>query len=181
MKGERCNTFHFFPSFARITTGNSRVMKRSICSLLAAFGFFSACLFSAQRVEAVLGESAGSVESDRTALSASRLAVTGGNGYAVHEIVSDSVTVREYVSNSGVVFAVVWKGMVHPDLTRLLGSYASEYHETLQQMPRQKGSRRFQVKTPSIVVQKWGHMRSLQGRAYVPALIPAGVSVDEIR
>ena len=32
-----------------------------------------------------------------------------------------------------------------------------------------------------VVVEKWGHMRNLQGRAYAPALLPPGVSSDEIR
>jgi len=31
------------------------------------------------------------------------------------------------------------------------------------------------------VVETWGHMRAMRGRAYVPALVPAGVALDEIR
>jgi hypothetical protein len=37
------------------------------------------------------------------------------------------------------------------------------------------------LKANNVVVEKWGHMRNLQGRAYAPALMPQGVSVDEIR
>ena len=37
-----------------------------------------------------------------------------------------------------------------------------------------------QVKTDRVVVAKWGHMRKLQGRALVPALILPGVNLDEI-
>ena len=88
---------------------------------------------------------------------------------------------REYVSPSGVVFGIAWSGLVPPDLTQLLGSYAPEYQEALQQTPRQKGSRHLRVETPGVIVEKWGHMRNLQGRAYAPALIPPGVSVDEIK
>ena len=47
--------------------------------------------------------------------------------------------------------------------------------------PREPGRRNQKVETNRIVVEKWGHMRNLQGRAYVPALIPAGVSIDEIK
>jgi hypothetical protein len=89
--------------------------------------------------------------------------------------------VREYVSTSGVVFGIAWNGLIHPNLTQLLGSYAGEYQEALLQTPRIKGSRHLQVKTSGVVVEKWGHMRNLQGRAYVPSLIPPGVRVDEIK
>jgi len=37
------------------------------------------------------------------------------------------------------------------------------------------------VRTDRVVVEKWGNMRNLQGRAYAPALIPPGVSIDEIK
>jgi len=91
------------------------------------------------------------------------------------------VTVREYISASGVVFGVAWNGLIHPDLTQLLGSYAGEYQEVLQQTKRKAGRRSIRVTTGHIVVEKWGHIRNLQGRAYIPALIPQGVTVDEIK
>ena len=156
-------------------------MKKRLYALVLALGLSAAVLANAQRVQAKLGESADSVESDGKALSAVRHAVTVHNGYTVQEIHSDSTNVREYVSSSGVVFGVAWNGLTHPDLTQLLGSYLGEYQDALRQTPRNQGGRRLQVKTSRIVVEKGGHMRNLQGRAYVPALIPAGVSVDEIR
>ena len=156
-------------------------MKQRIHFLFVALVLWVVILATAQRVQAALGESVDSVESDRKALSAVRGAVTVHNEYAVHQVDSDSVLVREYVSASGVVFAVAWNGLVHPDLTQLLGSYAGEYEKGLEQTPRELGSRRLRVKTNQIVVEEWGHMRNLQGRAYVPALIPPGVSADEIK
>ena len=136
---------------------------------------------TAHRVQATLGESADSVKSDREVLSAVPSIIMVRNGYTVQEIDSDSTIVREYVSPSGIVFAIAWNGLVHPDLTQLLGSYAGEYERALQQAPREWDRRRLLVKTNRVVVEKWGHMRNLQGRAYVPALIPPGVSVDEIK
>jgi hypothetical protein len=114
-------------------------------------------------------------------LSAVHHATTAGNGFTVQEIVSDACAVREYISSAGVVFGIAWNGLSHPDLTLLLGSYTDEYKQTLQQTRRLPGRRAFQVKTNRLVVEKWGHMRNLQGRAYVPSLIPPGVSVHEIR
>lgn len=139
------------------------------------------CFAAAQRVEATLGERADSIEMDREALSGVRHPVTVGNGYTVQEVESVGTTVREYVSPDGVVFGIAWNGLVYPDLSILLGSYDGEYREALSQVPRSPGNRRsLQVQTPRIVVEKWGHMRDLRGRAYVPSLVPYGVSVDEI-
>jgi hypothetical protein len=155
-------------------------MKKGIYSIFLVLVLLAAFFATTYRALATLGESTDSVKSDREALSSVRSTITVRNGYTVHEIESDSTTVREYVSPSGVVFGIAWNGLVHPDLTQLLGSYAGEYHEALQQTPRQPDRRRLRVKSDGIVVEKWGHMRNLQGRAYVPALIPPGVSIDEI-
>ena len=156
-------------------------MKKRIVSLFVVIVVLVALFATARRGQAALGESVDSVESDRKAFSAVRGAITAHNEYTVHQVDSDSTVVREYVSASGLVFAVTWNGLVHPDLTQLLGSYAGEYARGLEQTPRELGSRRLRVKTENVVVEEWGHMRNLQGRAYVPALIPSGVNVNEIK
>ena len=135
----------------------------------------------AGQVQAALGESADSIESDQKAFSAIRRATKTSTAYTVHEIITEAMTVREYVSPSGIVFGIAWNGLTHPDLTLLLGSYNSEYKKATRKTKRQPGRRHVQVKTDGVVVEKWGHMRNLQGRAYAPALIPQGVSVDEIK
>ena len=155
-------------------------MKRRLHVLMLCLGLAAAFISIPRHASATLGESADSVESDRKALSAVRRATTARAGYTVHEVVSDANTVREYISSSGVVFAIAWNGLSHPDLSPLLGSYTGEYRHALRQTPRKPGRRSLQVKAKGVVVEKWGHMRNLQGRAYVPALIPPGVSVDEI-
>ena len=156
-------------------------MKPIYRSMLLGFGLLVAVSMTAQRVQATLGEPAGSVEADRNALYAVRNAAMARGGYTVQEIESASVAIREYISPSGIVFGIAWNGLIHPDLTQLLGSYAKEYKKALQQTPRRLGQRHLQVKTSRVVVEKWGHMRNLQGRAYAPALIPPGVSANEIR
>ena len=157
-------------------------MKRRLTTLLIGLGLAVLFLMAAAGpVQAALGESVDSVASDQTALAAKRVSKMVGNGYTVQELRSDSVTVREYVAPSGVVFAIAWNGLIHPDLTSLLGTYIGEYRAALQHVPREYGSRHRKVETDQIVVEKWGQMRNLQGRAYVPALIPSGVSIDEIK
>jgi hypothetical protein len=113
--------------------------------------------------------------------SAGRGGTTTQKGYTVQEIDYDGTAVREYISSSGIVFAIAWNGIRHPDLSALLGSYAGQYQQALQNTPRQPGARHISVKADGVVVEKWGHVRALQGRAYAPDLIPPGVNTDEIK
>ncbi len=149
--------------------------------LIICFVLFVLSLMVCRTVQATLGEPAESVVSDRKALSAVQGAAIVHGGYTIQEVKSDAVSVREYISPSGIVFGIAWNGLIHPDLTPLLGSYAGEYEEALKQTPRKRGRRFSEVRGARIVVEKWGHMRNLQGRAYAPALMPPGVSVNEIK
>jgi hypothetical protein len=156
-------------------------MKKNLSTLILGLGLAMIIFSPSGEAGAALGQSVSTVEADRTALSAVGDATTVHNRYSVREFESGATMVREYVSPAGVVFGIAWNGLVHPDLDQLLGSYADEYRRVLQQTQRIPGRRRIQLKADSLVVEKWGHMRNLEGRAYDPALIPAGVSVDEIR
>jgi len=153
--------------------GRARVLS---CLVLVA-----ANLWIVQKTGATLGGSADTVSTDRKALSAEQGSTTARTGYTIQEITSGATKVREYVSPSGTVFAIAWNGFMPPDLTTLLGSYAAEYQQALQNTPRQMGVRHLRVQGKSVIVEKWGHMRNIQGRAYLPALIPQGVSLDEIK
>ena len=130
--------------------------------------------------QATLGEKADSVATDRKALSAVHRAATVHDGYSVIEFASNAGKVREYLSTDGIVFGIAWDGRLHPDLSQLLGSYAKDYETVLQRTPRQHGVKRQKLATDAIVVEKWGHMRGLRGRAYAPALLPVGVGADAI-
>ena len=156
-------------------------MKRKLYALFS-LGLSIVALAIPQQTQAALGESAESIESDQGALAAVKHATKVREGYSIHEFTLDGTTVREYVSPTGIVFGIAWNGLAHPDLTRLLGSYTGEYETALQQTPRKPGLRRHEVlKTDRVVVERWGHMRNLQGRAYAPALLPPGITSDEIR
>jgi hypothetical protein len=156
-------------------------MSNKLYTFLLGFGLTAALLLQAGPGRATLGEPADSIASDQKALIAVRPSLTVHNGYTVQEVTSDAVVVREYISPTGIVFAIAWNGLIHPDLTPLLGSHAGAYEEALRQTPPKPGRRHLQVKTNQVIVEKWGQMRNLQGRAYIPALLPSGVSVDEIQ
>jgi Protein of unknown function (DUF2844). len=155
-------------------------MKRIPISFVLCVCMAIATLIKPGLAQAALGEPIDSVATDRVALKAVQSAAAVSSSYSVQELKSNLISVREYLTSSGVVFAIAWKGLTHPDLTPLLGSFAKEYTEGRQNAPHQRGRRRSQLKTEHLVVEKWGHMRNLQGRAYLKALIPPGVKIDEI-
>ena len=101
--------------------------------------------------------------------------------YIVHEIrAASGYTVREYVSPGGSVFAVSWRGPGGIDLQSLLGTYFEEFRQNAaaRSSPAQ---RPLLVSSPSLVFEQSGHMRAIRGRAYLPALLPAGVDPNEIQ
>ena len=128
---------------------------------------------------ATLGESSTSIETDRLSMNAS-LQKLHAEVYSVHEIQTPSgTTVREYVSAAGTVFAVAWQGPVMPDLRQILGRYFDRYITAAA--GKHAGHRHSEVREADLVVQSNGHVRSFSGRAYLPQLLPQGVTVEEIR
>ena len=75
-----------------------------ICSVCIGLGV-AICL-SGRLAMATLGETAESVMSDRKALSAVQHTSITRNGYTIQEVESKANIVREYISPSGIVFAV---------------------------------------------------------------------------
>ncbi len=157
-------------------------MKRKWPLALLLFFALSMAFFAASRDAcAVLGGPADSVNRDAAAMKAQGSHEKAMSGYSVHEITSSTLTLREYVSPSGTVFGIAWDGQLSPNLSYLLGSYYSQYHEARKQMPRARGKRSMRVQAEDVVVERWGHMGSMHGRAWVPSLLPAGISPDIIR
>jgi hypothetical protein len=150
-------------------------------NLISIFLVLTALWSFSEPALATLGEKVESIARDSKTLRATQKTAVSGTGFTVQEMTSDANTVREYLTPSGVVFAVAWNGLAHPDLTTLLGSYAPEFQEAKRKMVRKPGQKRMALQGSRVVVETWGHMRNLQGRAYVPILIPEGVTIDEIR
>jgi hypothetical protein len=148
--------------------------------LLQSSGFGLALLLIPSIANATLGSNENSVQNDKVHISKNATSKTTVNSkYTVHELDSPSNKIREYVDSNGKVFGIAWAGKAHPDLSVLLGSYWSEYSA---QIKNQKTvGRRSKIITNNIVVEKGGHMRAISGKAYVLALLPQGVSTNEIK
>jgi hypothetical protein len=89
--------------------------------------------------------------------------------------------VREFLNRDGVVFAIAWAGPVLPDMPRLLGAHFGDYAAALTALNHPGLRRSLRVASRGLVVESGGHLRAYAGRAYLPALIPVGVSPADLR
>jgi hypothetical protein len=140
--------------------------------LIVVLGFSSATF-------AVLGGKVASVATDQSRMKAS-LKVTSNRLFQVHELQTDAGNVvREYVSPDGTVFGIAWTGRQMPDYSQLLGSYTDAINKAAQS--RRDHRAPLTIQQPGFVFSAFGHMRFFTGRAYIPGLVPAGVTAEEIR
>jgi uncharacterized protein DUF2844 len=133
-------------------------------------------------VMAALGQSVASAARDRVAMGGQGQSKPG-KGYSIETITVAGMTIKEYASSDGTVFAVTWRGTGAPDLPLLFGSYFDEYQEGLTALQNKKPRirRPMVLKTAHLVVERAGHIRSMWGRAFIPALLPATISPEDIQ
>jgi Protein of unknown function (DUF2844) len=158
-------------------------MTPSSAASLARIGALLTILTLPSTVSASLGGNTSSVDADRVHAQGALMRIVRSDTYALHEIRSATgTTIREYVNSSGTVFAVAWQGPWMPDLRQVLGDRFVQYQAALQANQRaRRGRGAVVIDQPDLVVQISGHQRAFTGRAYVPALLPAGVQLDAIR
>jgi hypothetical protein len=132
---------------------------------------------------AALGGRVTSVDADRIRVEGALMRIVRNDTYALHEIRSASGTmIREYVNPSGLVFAVAWDGPWLPDLRQVLGDHFDRYQAVMQsRQPGRSGRGAVVIDEPGLVVQMSGRPRAFKGRAYLPALLPAGLQLESIR
>jgi hypothetical protein len=119
------------------------------------------------------------VASDQRHLGGERRSIAA-DAFSVEEIRSAMGTVvREYVGPAGQVFALSWRGPVRPDLRHLLGEHFAAFERASRSTARVRGP--LVVRTGPLVVEMGGHVRDFHGRAYLPALLPDGVSQAAVR
>jgi Protein of unknown function (DUF2844) len=129
-----------------------------------------------------LGGDAASIQADQLHMQGTRTMRAAGS-YTVHEIQGENGTkVREYIAADGKVFALAWNGPWFPDMKQILGTYFDQYSRA-SQAQRTTRIRRgpVMINEAGLIVQIGGHMRAFAGRAYVPGMLPAGVSAENIQ
>lgn len=153
------------------------ICRATLCAVaLLIGGPFFMC-----RAHAGLGEGAGSVMADAARLQGAVDTLTLMQYDRVEITAASGLRVREYLTRDGTVFAVAWRGPVFPDLARLLGSSFKEYAAALAASAHPGLHRSVRVASSALVVESGGHLRAYAGRAYLPARVPAGVPVADLR
>lgn len=129
---------------------------------------------------ATLGGNATSVQTDQVQMKATLRPALKTPNYTVHEIQTpEGVTVKEFVSANGTVFAVVWQGPTMPNLQQLLGQYFADYVSAAK--APHKGHRHLSISQPGLVVHAQGRMRAFFGKAYLPNGLPNGVTPEQLQ
>jgi Protein of unknown function (DUF2844) len=143
------------------------------------YGLALACLLiqTLPPAWAALGGTADSIEADRISMKGLTRPIAGG--LQTHELQLPSGTiVTEYLGSTGLVYAVTWRGPVLPDLRQVLGNYFANYQSAAANPTIRH--RLVRVSSTDIVIESSGKMRAFVGRAWVPALLPSGVTPADI-
>jgi hypothetical protein len=128
---------------------------------------------------AALGENVSSVDSDAQALGAQHVMVAKV-GYNMHQItLRDGSVIKEFVSPAGTVFGVSWKSHSMPNLPQLLGSYLTNLQ--LGQRTRVIPRRGVTIQGNDFVFTNFGLTGSFHGRAWVPSLVPANLTMEVVQ
>ncbi|MEO8310601.1 MAG: DUF2844 domain-containing protein [Caldimonas sp.] len=141
-------------------------------------------LFAAFPAHAVLGGDVSTIADDQARLRGTKHTATIANvAMRAHEItLADGSTIREFVTPSGLVFAVAWSTRLKPDLASLLGAHAGTYAAAATEVLRQPGIRRHvELRRGDLVVHATAHLNAHVGRAWLQSLVPQGVGVDALR
>lgn len=158
-------------------TANELMLKSPRGVVVLALGV---CVAGAS--QAGLGEPADSVARDHAALQGIERRATPMATFDLHEVTTaHGARVRHYVSPQGTVFATTWSGPALPDLKIVLGAHYSQYVAGVQVQVHRTNHHVFSMTTEDLVLRVVKLPRGLAGAAYVPALLPAGTSVRDIR
>jgi hypothetical protein len=127
---------------------------------------------------ATLGEGVSSVEANRVKMLAN-LRVVRKTNYAVHELgLPTGGKVRQFVADSGKVFAVCWSAGWRPDLREIMGTHYDRYVAATKGRIMVRGPVRLEL--PGLVVILGGHQRAFFGRVYLLGQLPPNMRVEDI-
>jgi hypothetical protein len=123
---------------------------------------------------ATLGGDVTSVEANQRQLGGARNVKKLATGERHDLTLPTGVVVHEYVSASGAVYAITWHGPQMPDLRELMGPYFAQLSHRTSRL----GHHQLSLTGADLEVRSAGHRHTFGGRAWVPSLVPAGVTID---
>ncbi len=108
------------------------------------------------------------------------VSVTAPNYVRRETTLASGTQVREYISATGLVFAVAWEGPVLPNLKSLLGKYFATLVAETSKAPK-AGRSSVAIEQQEVFIYSGGRMRAFEGAAWIPAQLPAGFSAADVR
>jgi hypothetical protein len=157
-------------------------LMRSLPALALLATLLASSLLLAGPARAALGGSVDSVTADTSALRG-QLRTTGFVDYDMHQISAGQLVVNEYVTRAGQVFAITWHGPTPPNLQQLLGTYFARFQGAAAAAHQANPGihRVFTLTQSDLVIRQAGRLRAFGGVAYLPALVPSDVSIDQLQ
>ena len=138
-----------------------------ICILLLSLPIFA---------QAELGGNLASITQEQKTFGSS-LTYSPQSNYTIYiQSISPDLVIKEYVSSSGNIFGVAWKGSTLPNFQILLGNYYSNYLSAQQQNPRSVF-----LQDNNLVIESSGVMGGYIGRAFLPKQVPTGLAPTAIQ
>jgi len=130
--------------------------------------------FAAPDAHATLGGDVASVEANQQQLGGARNVKKLAAGQRHELTLPSGIVVHEYVSAGGAVYAITWHGPQMPDLRELLGPYFAQLSNRTSRL----GHHQLSLTGSDLEIRSAGHRHTFGGRAWVPSLVPAGVTID---
>lgn len=97
----------------------------------------------------------------------------------VHELSAPTgIKVREFVAESGKIFAVSWSGGWRPNLRDIMGEHYDRFIAGTRGRRMARGVVRIEL--PGMVVVMGGHQRAFFGHVYLTELMPANVALEDL-
>jgi Protein of unknown function (DUF2844) len=93
---------------------------------------------------------------------------------------TDVARTLDSCTSAGTVFAVSWQGPYKPDLREVLGAH---FQGMVDAAKRQPGGARapMRLERDDLVIYSGGRTGAFEGRAWIPALLPAGFDTSAIK
>lgn len=147
-------------------------------ALVMGVSVLGCCLGAARTAHATLGGDVASVAGNRQHLGVVADVHVLKLAYGErHELTLPSgLVVHQFVSPTGAVYAVTWRGPRMPNLRELLGPYFTQI-DNRDAFPH-NGHHQMTMSGFDLEIRAGGHRGSFSGRAWVPSMVPIGVSID---
>ncbi|CAJ6764779.1 Protein of uncharacterised function (DUF2844) [Burkholderia pseudomallei] len=97
------------------------------------------------------------------------------------DLIQNRTEVHQYIDGNGKVFAVAWSGSAKPNLQTLLGGKLFSTMIRSQSASHHGSRHSLNQWNDDLVVQSQSHGHLFRGRAWIPSMLPQGVSPEVIQ